>query len=172
MGSKSMPKKRKKKKGIAILGAIVAGVTVLVGIGASAGKRTERVIPRLVQPPVKRIIEPPTVPPMDSRIQDCIDAGGSWIEQFQVCEFPDKPPEEQFLSSDSCGLLSQNFVKTVRGGGFYVVNFRQKANFPEGAVQWTMKRGEIGDRVVIFGADFNLSLRNWLQCRVTAGEIP
>ena len=76
-----MPKKKRKKKGFGILGIIVSGATILVGIGGFSGKAGGSV----VEP------ENGNGKPPDTRIRDCIDSGGVWNEQFQICEFPERP---------------------------------------------------------------------------------
>jgi len=166
-----MSKKKRKKKGIGILGLVAGGVTILVGV-ASTGKAGGQEI------------EPDngtgngngngTRPPPDTRIQDCIDAGGVWSAQFQTCEFPEKPPDPKFLDSPACGMISTNVVRFALGGGFYFLDVTQKLDpsKPNGPIGWVKTRAEVNPlTLVVFGADFNKALRDWLQCRANAGEL-
>jgi len=78
---------------------------------------------------------------------------------------PESPPAGQ-LNSPACGSIP---LKTAsRGSGFYTVGGT------DNKVQWieTLDQG-LGraGAIVIWGAGFDIQLRNWLQCRVNAGEI-
>jgi len=73
-------KQKKKRGGIPILGFIVGAVTVAVALGSTSKAGGE--------------IEPDKP---DNRIRDCINAGGTWNDQFQICEFKEMPPDNGLL---------------------------------------------------------------------------
>jgi len=162
-----MPKKKKSRKGIGILGGIVTGATILIGVASTGKARGQLVEPPRGRPPTNGEVDPPeNGGPGDIRIRQCVDTGGIWNDQFQICEFPRGPPIPPPLSSPACGLLAAN---NARGSGFYhVTDFARN-------VQWSPSLALATSRptsIVIWGNAFNIQLRNWLQCRVDSGEIP
>jgi len=166
-----MPKKKKsRKKGIGILGLIVGGTTIAVGIASTGKAGGQVVVPPGGMPPTNGETDPPENGGPggggDPRIRQCVDTGGIWNDQFQICEFPMGPPIPPPLSSPACGLLAANNAK---GSGFYhVTDFARN-------VQWSPTLELATSRptsIVIWGNAFNIQLRNWLQCRVDSGEIP
>jgi len=156
-----MPKKeKKKKKGIGFLGAIVAGVTILVGISASSGKTGGQP----VEPGNGNGNGGETPEQIEIRRRDCFRRGGIFNESNLKCEFP-TTPGIGFLDSAACGLLSKSHNK---GEGFYHVTQLARN------VQWsaTFKEALLRPGAFVFWeAGFDVLLRNWLQCRLDAGEI-
>jgi len=145
-------KERKKKRSFPFFGWLIAGATFLGVIGLSTGGKAGGVTP-------------PLPPPIDVRIRQCVESGGVWNPQFQRCEFPEGPPIPDPLSSPACGLLTASFAT---GTGFYhVTPFADNLQWSETLALATSRPGA---RVVWENA-FTVQLRNWLQCRLDAGEI-
>jgi len=89
-----MPKKKKKRRGFPFLDFLMFGTTVGIGLAGLTRKAGG-----IVEPPDAPPTRPPPIrpPPTDTRIQDCINDGGTWNAQFQLCEFPEPPPARGIL---------------------------------------------------------------------------
>jgi len=107
-----MPKKKRKRKGLPFLDFLMFGTTVVIGLSGLSRKAGG-----IVEPPDEPPIRPPPIrpPPIDTRIQDCINAGGVWNEQFHLCEFPTPMPSPvvlllpigtRVLVKENCGVSS------------------------------------------------------------------
>lgn len=98
--------KRKKDKDIIGILFVVTGLAALVAVlkGGTGGPPPSTPPPDTepppmpppdVTPPPPPPPPPPTPPPVDpvnEQIRQCIEAGGTWNDQFQMCDFPTPPP--------------------------------------------------------------------------------
>jgi len=138
-------KKRRKKEGIAILGLLVGGVTIAVGVGGKAEGQ---------------IVEPEKPGNGNgnggkSKRQLCIEAGGVFNEQFQICEFPEKPEE--------CGPAPP----LPSGPGVYWQSILRKQD-----IGWAteLSRKPAGTIVLVEGG-FSRKYLDWLRCRQRTGLL-
>jgi len=142
-----LTKKKRKKKGIPFLGIIVGAVTVVVGV-ASIGKS-------------KGQIEPPDKPLKGkSKEQLCIDAGGVFNDQFQLCEFPERP--------EQCGPAPPLPPGSPNQPGVYWQSILRKQD-----IGWTteISRKPPGTIVLVSPGGFSSKYLDWLRCRQRTGFI-
>ena len=143
-----MPKKkRKKKREIPILPFFVSGIVIALGAGIFSTRGKDDAIE--VEPENGNGKLP------DTRIRDCIDSGGVWNDQFQICEFPERP--------EQCGPAP---------------------TLPPGiGVYWqsTLRRQDIGwatvpsrlppNTIVLVTGGFSREYLDWLRCRQRTGQL-
>jgi len=100
-----LTKKKRKKKEFFVLGALVTALTIAVGVSGKAGGQ-------IIEPPDKPP-KPPRPPPDDREIL-CVQAGGIWNPQTQICELlPEKPPNGPG-TGNGCPPLGELFGPGVR----------------------------------------------------------